>query len=201
MSTTAPPRPKPGGKRERTRAALIAATLDVVAEKGFAAASLDAIAARAGMSRGAIYSNFAGRGELLLAAMGSKGLTLAPAYTPGGSFRDHLRAMARALVAALPQARGEAKFMAEFQLYALADPELRRDIAAGYAGAFAQVADFLAEQHAAELLLPPRQMAVAMQAVALGLMCQSLLTPDEVTAEVVIATIEAFADGATKPAA
>ena len=92
MSDTDEQRPKTGGKRERTRAALIAATLDVVAEKGFAGASLDAIATRAGMSRGAIYSNFAGRGELLLAAMGSKGLTLSPANTPGGSLRSHLGA-------------------------------------------------------------------------------------------------------------
>src|SRR5579859_5385257 len=125
-----------GGKRERTRAILIAAALDVVGEKGFTAASLEEIAKRAGMTRGAIYSNFAGRGELLLAAMGSKGLTLSSIRPVDSSLRAQLRAVADALIAALPRAQGESKFLAEFQLYALADPDLRRDIAAGYAAAF-----------------------------------------------------------------
>ncbi|MFI4975514.1 MAG: TetR/AcrR family transcriptional regulator [Caulobacterales bacterium] len=198
MSTALRPARLAGTKRERTRAALIAATLEVVAEKGFAGASLDAIAARAGMTKGAIYSNFAGRGELLLAAMGSKGLTLSPVYTPGGSLKVQLRAMAVALVEALPRAQGQSKFLAEFQLYALADPGLRQDIAAGYAGAFGQTADYLAEHHGAELAIPPRQLAVVMQSLALGLMCQYLLTPEEVTEEVTIAAIDALAIGVVK---
>ncbi|HEX3363552.1 TetR/AcrR family transcriptional regulator [Phenylobacterium sp.] len=191
---------KTGGKRERTRAALIAATLDVVAVKGFAGASLDAIAARAGMTRGAIYSNFAGRGELLLAAMGAKGLTLSPVYTPGAPLRVQLRAMADALVEALPRARGEAKFLAEFQLYALADPDLRNDLARGYATAFGQMADHLVQHHRAELALPPRQLAVILQSLAMGLVCQYLLTPEEVTENVIIAAVEAMADGVVRPA-
>src|SRR5476649_2089987 len=99
MADDAPPRT--GGKRERTRATLIASALEVVAAKGFAGASLDEIAARAGMTRGAIYSNFAGRGELFLAAIGSKGLNLSPAWTPGASLKVHLSEMADALVDAL----------------------------------------------------------------------------------------------------
>ena len=58
MSTRADQDRSGGGKRERTRAALVAATLAVVAERGFAGASLDEIAARAGMTKGAVYSNF-----------------------------------------------------------------------------------------------------------------------------------------------
>jgi AcrR family transcriptional regulator len=201
MSTETEQARRTGGKRERTRAALIAATLDVVTEKGFAAASLDEIARRAGMTRGAIYSNFAGRGELLLAAMGSKGLTLSPEPKPGEPLRAQLRAMADALIAALPRAQGQAKFLAEYQLYALSDPELRRDIAAGYADAFGQMAAHLAENHGPELAVPPRQLAVAMQSVALGLICQYLLTPDEVTDAVIIATIDALAAGVVKPGA
>ena len=56
---SSPPKrpPESGGKRERTRAALIAATLEIVEETGFAAASLDAIAARAGMTKGAVHQS------------------------------------------------------------------------------------------------------------------------------------------------
>ena len=194
----APDRPRSGGKRERTRAALVAATLEVVAETGFAGASLDAIAARAGMTKGAIYSNFAGRGELLMAAMASKGLTLSPAYQPGAPLKVQLRALAEALVAALPRAQGEAKFIGECQLYALADPELRRDLAAGYTDAFGGIADYLAQHHAAELAIPARTLAVLMQSLALGLLCQSLLTPDEVTEAVVTAAFDGLAESAAR---
>ena len=52
-------------KRQRTRARLIEATLALVNARGFAAASLDDIAARAGVTKGAIYSNYRSKGELL----------------------------------------------------------------------------------------------------------------------------------------
>src|SRR4051812_34133548 len=110
---------KLGGKRERTRAALVDATLALVAEKGFAAASLDEIATRAGMTKGAIYSNFRSKGELLLAAIDAKGLTLAVTRPADVTLRDHLQAMAGELAQMLDRARGEAAFLAEFQLYAL----------------------------------------------------------------------------------
>ncbi|HLZ82988.1 MAG TPA: TetR family transcriptional regulator [Caulobacteraceae bacterium] len=184
-----------GGKRERTRAILIAAALDVVGEKGFTAASLEEIAKRAGMTRGAIYSNFAGRGELLLAAMGSKGLTLSSIRPVDSSLRAQLRAVADALIAALPRAQGESKFLAEFQLYALADPDLRRDIAAGYAAAFGEAANELAGRFGSKLAMAPKPLAVVIQSLALGLMCQYLLTPEEVSDEVVIAAFEALAAG------
>ena len=54
-----------GGKRQRTRAALVEATLAIIAEQGFAAVTLDGVAARAGVTKGAIYSNYRGKGELL----------------------------------------------------------------------------------------------------------------------------------------
>lgn len=54
-------------QQQRTRERLLAAAAEVFAESGFRGASLDAIAARAGYTRGAVYSNFADKSELLLA--------------------------------------------------------------------------------------------------------------------------------------
>jgi AcrR family transcriptional regulator len=48
----------------RTRAALLQAGADVFVERGFAGSSVEAIAARAGFTRGAFYSNFASKEEL-----------------------------------------------------------------------------------------------------------------------------------------
>ena len=198
MSTADDLRPRTGGKRERTRVALVAAALEVIADKGFAGASLDAIAVRAGMTRGAIYSNFSGRAELLLEAIGSKGLNLAPRWTPGAPLKTHLREMAQALVAALPAAQGEARFLAEFHLYALGDPDLRSGVAALYTDGFGQMARMLALEHGDELAIAPRPLAVILQSLALGFVYQFFLSPDEVTEPVIVAALDAVADGVVR---
>jgi len=55
-------------KKQRTRAALIAAGLAEISEHGLEA-SLDAICARAGLTRGAFYVHFADREAFLIAFM------------------------------------------------------------------------------------------------------------------------------------
>lgn len=53
-------------QQERTRERLIEAAADVFAEHGFEGASIDEITARAGFSRGAFYSNFTDKTDLLV---------------------------------------------------------------------------------------------------------------------------------------
>src|SRR5438132_1560889 len=54
-------------KQAQTRVRLLRSAELVFAERGFFAASLDEIAARAGFSIGAVYSNFESKGDLFLA--------------------------------------------------------------------------------------------------------------------------------------
>jgi AcrR family transcriptional regulator len=54
-------------QQQLTRSRLLAAAAEVFAEHGFGGASLDAIATRAGYTRGAVYSNFADKAEILIA--------------------------------------------------------------------------------------------------------------------------------------
>src|ERR1700679_7590 len=144
MSSPAKRARKSGGKRERTRAALVAAALGIVEEAGFAAASLDAIAASAGMTKGAIYSNFASKAELLLAAASARGLTMRPVEPwAAASFAEGLEVLATELAATVRRAKGGARFAAEFQLYALSDLELRAGLAETYEQNFAAVAERL----------------------------------------------------------
>jgi AcrR family transcriptional regulator len=56
-------------QQERTRAALVDAAATVFAREGFHAASLDDIAAAAGFTKGAVYSNFANKAGLYLAVL------------------------------------------------------------------------------------------------------------------------------------
>ena len=56
-------------RREIVRRRLLDAALTVFAERGFASANLDQVAAAAGLTKGAIYSNFANKDELFFAMM------------------------------------------------------------------------------------------------------------------------------------
>src|SRR4051812_41009232 len=56
-------------KRAQTRAALLDAAERLWAKHGIRGASLDEIAAQAGMTKGAVYSNFAGKTDLILALL------------------------------------------------------------------------------------------------------------------------------------
>ncbi len=64
--------PEPLSRRDRqrqTREALIFAARAVFAREGYHGANLDLIAREAGFSKGAVYSNFAGKAALFLAVM------------------------------------------------------------------------------------------------------------------------------------
>jgi len=72
VSGTTPPgvtsrTPRPRRAEVRTR--ILAAAAAVVAERGLAAATLDQVAAAAGFTKGAVYSNFGSKDELFLALL------------------------------------------------------------------------------------------------------------------------------------
>jgi AcrR family transcriptional regulator len=56
-------------QRERNRLNLLEAAEKVFAERGIQGASIDEVADEAGLTKGAVYSNFAGKDDLLLAVM------------------------------------------------------------------------------------------------------------------------------------
>src|SRR4029450_8444756 len=98
-----PARGKPkGDKRDRTRAALLEAARALVREKGYARTTLEEVAARAGMTTGAIYGNFRNRDELFIALGNAYWPPIKPRVAPGATFKDAMRAMAAATIAAAP---------------------------------------------------------------------------------------------------
>ncbi len=62
-------------RREAVRRRLLDAALAVFAERGFAGASLDEVAAAAGLTKGAIYSNFESKDALFFAMMTDQAFT------------------------------------------------------------------------------------------------------------------------------
>jgi AcrR family transcriptional regulator len=189
--------PKPrGDKRVRTRQALIAATLEIVTQDGFAGASLDAIARRAGVTRGSIYSNFTDREELIMAAVASQGMTLDRDFSRPMPLDAQLRRFAENLVGQFPAAAGGGGLVIEYQVYAMSQPRLRAKLAAIYEEMFATIGAQLAAQYAGKLAISAHTLALAVQALAMGLVWQFMLTPADVQRDEVIAAFEALARGA-----
>ena len=96
-SATGPVR-RPGRPRsEAAEQAIIEATLDVFAEKGFEGVCVELVAARAGVGKATIYRRWPNKEELLLAALGS---LKSPYPEPKGvSVRDDLLAIVEVMCA------------------------------------------------------------------------------------------------------
>lgn len=187
-----------GDKRERTRARLIAATLDVIREQGFAAASLEAIARRAGVTRGSIYSNFAGRDALMLAAVGSQGMQLERDFSAPMPLKAQLRGFAERLLDQLPAGASGGELVIGYALYAMTQPDQRAAVAATYGAMFAKIAADLEAQYGGRLAIAPHALALAIQSLAMGVVWQFILSPMDVSRADVIAAFEALADGAER---
>jgi len=89
---------RPGRPRsEQAEQAIIEATLDVFAEKGFEGVCVELVAARAGVGKATIYRRWPNKEELLLAAFGS---LKSPFPEPKGvSVREDLLAMVEVMCA------------------------------------------------------------------------------------------------------
>jgi AcrR family transcriptional regulator len=189
-----------GERRERTRARLVAAAREVIAEKGFHRTSLDEIAARAELTKGAIYDNFASKDELFLAVVAAWAAERAQrfAWPEGrtGSLEERLRKFAQAVIADAPAAEAEAPMRAEFLLYTLTHEDVRQRIAEAAVMRLAAVreraAKFLAED---ELPLPLDQFVLLLEALIPGLIFIRSQNPKLVPDELIVAIFESFARG------
>jgi AcrR family transcriptional regulator len=119
--------------RSDVRDQIVEAARAEFAEHGYAGTSVAHVAARAGFTKGAVYSNFEGKPELFAAAMQAYFAELV-----GGAFADALgaaasatdvppaRAMARALAQDVLLGERWPALLGEFRAVAAADPALRR---------------------------------------------------------------------------
>ncbi|HZC17882.1 MAG TPA: helix-turn-helix domain-containing protein [Caulobacteraceae bacterium] len=180
-------------KRSVTRARVLAAAAEVIQEKGFHRTSLDQIAAHAGLTKGAVYSSFASKEELFLAVLEGRPHQLEPKLKARMTRAEYFHALGEAAAALLPQARAQGAFFAEFFLYALTHEDMRQRMAERYATRFQEVGTAPTLNGAERLALPPREMSSLVQALSMGLMFQHMLTPDEITPELVVKAFQLLA--------
>jgi len=164
----------PERRRQMTRDALLDAAEVAFAKKGVNGASMEEIAAEAGFTRGAIYSNFGSKDELLLAVMErfSKrqierfsgvlpdGDFVAGARDAGSLFRETINLDLMPLEL-------------ELRLNAVRNPAVRRRLAASDRK-FSELAAELVEEHTTKrglgLKISPRDLADIGRAAAIGLL-------------------------------
>ncbi|MBF4161242.1 TetR family transcriptional regulator [Nocardioides acrostichi] len=177
-------RAEPSGRRARTRAALLTSAAELFAERGYDAASLDDIAARAGFTRGALYASFADKEDLLLSLLAETTeawLTeLADAFAGLGTdvdrgALDDSAAMWDSFVEAHSQ---RLLLLAECRVQAARRPSVAARVAELDALLTAALAEVVRGQEQAGLLtlrLPPERHAALMIATAQGLVLAHLV--------------------------
>ncbi|WP_313899708.1 TetR/AcrR family transcriptional regulator [Tunturiibacter lichenicola] len=182
------------GKRTRTRAKLVEAAAAVIADKGFDRASLEEIAARAGMTRGAVYGNFKNKEELFLALIESRWKPILPPLKPGASLREQMRIVGRFVAKEAKERRKYAAIATAFQLYILTHEPMRTKLMEKNAAAYQWIAKELVKViPAKELPMPPNQFVRVLDAITTGLLFTYFQTPDLITEEIFVAAFEALA--------
>jgi AcrR family transcriptional regulator len=183
-----------GDKRERTRTKLIEVAAQVIGEKGYERVTLEEVARRASMTRGAIYGNFKNREDLILAVVATRWQPIAPPWRPGASLKEQLRLLGQAVVASVPARRAQAIGAFSFQQYALTHEELRARLVEVntdiYRWAEHNLLQIVPES---ALPMPADQFVKVLHALTDGLLYLRFLTPELITDEMIIAAFEALA--------
>jgi AcrR family transcriptional regulator len=168
---------------ERNREAVLAAARRVFLAKGYAGATLDAIAEEAGFSTGVIYSQFGSKADLLLTLLERRIDERAAehqriaAELPGA---EGIRALLVAETMDLAANQEWARLLVEFRTLAARDPALNRRYAEAHARtvhALASVLEWLHQQAGLQPAVAPRSMATVLLAVRSGLLMEQLASP------------------------
>ena len=159
---------------ERNRALVLAAARRVFLERGYAGATLEAIAEEAGFSKGVVYSQFAGKPDLFLALLDARIAERAEhnaLVSAGLAGLDGLRALLDANVRLSEEGGDWSRLLIEFRVIAAREPVLN----ARYAALHAQTLDHFTEAIASILaragltsVYPPRAFAELIIALDAG---------------------------------
>jgi AcrR family transcriptional regulator len=187
-------------RQQRTRADLVAAAARVFARRGYHKATVEEIAAEAGFSTGAVYSNFGGKEELFLAIADRQ---VAARVEEIEAVADAAEGEGDAGVAAAAQFRAFLEsdpdwplLFYEFWSLSVRNPELQDELAKrrdAIRDALADTLERVAVQLGFELRFPAPALATAIAASLNGLAFERAADPDalpdDVFAEFVTAVL------------
>ena len=197
MVTSVPTRKE---RQERTREQLVAAASRVFARRGYHQATVEEIAAEAGFSTGAVYSNFSGKEQLFLALADrqvSERVAEIEAVADAAEREDDAGAEAAAQFRTFLERDPDWPLLFyEFWSLSVRNPDLQGELAKrrdAIRDALADTLERVAAQHGFELRFPPQTLATAIAASLNGLAFERAADPealpDEVFAEFVTAVL------------
>jgi AcrR family transcriptional regulator len=190
-------------RQAQTRTELIEAAERLFIRQGFHPTSLDAVAAEAGYTKGAVYSNFTSKEDLFFVVYERRVEAFLPELERTLATTDDLPA-ALLSVTSSHRARRErepdgwlAVFL-EFWTYVLRHPEHRArfaEIHARYTEPFAQALSRWAGERGIELPLDARRLTVASTVLVLGMGLERLTQPDVIDAASTVEVQRLWLDG------
>lgn len=168
--------------REMTRTRIMQAARRLFLTRGFTRVTIEDVAARAGYTRGAVYSNFANKGELFLALVDERFEArhdhAVSELPPTATAAQHVDALARVLAADAAQSREWLTAEVEFAAFAATDPQLSgRVMAAQQQGreALAALLDERCRAIGITPALPPEELAIVVASLTRGLTIEFLV--------------------------
>ena len=177
-------------KKAQTRERLITAAATVFARKGFAGTSLDEIADEAGVTKGAVYSNFENKQALVRAVLEERLETPLRRIAwdvdrQGDLEADAVRA-SEEFGAVLDKERDALLLSFDFAIQAVRDEAFRDDFVVYHRDAIEGMAGVIQERLGDEFELhaPPEVLASVFNAVCNGVALERLMDPDAVSDEV-----------------
>jgi AcrR family transcriptional regulator len=190
-----------------TRARLIECARRVFLENGFHAATLEQIALAAGVTKGAVYSNFDSKADLFLAVSRARMEQRMAGYARVRATATELDVLVREFVRIMmrhdPDGRW-ASVVAEAWAVAAADERFRRALIEQSARGntfIMRAVDDLAERAGVEFVLPVERMDTLCTALMRGMLLQRLLDPATVTKERIEETLIAVIHSMARPRA
>src|SRR5271155_4912369 len=154
--------------RANTRERLLVAARSVFARSGFHGASVEQIAAEAGFSTGALYSNFDGKEDLFLVLMEREidehAREIAEAVRERASMSERAAGGARRWMTMIEREPELLLLFMEFWAYGVRDPQVRPKVAARFAQMRQVLTGLIADgvrEFDLELEIPAEQLAVA----------------------------------------
>lgn len=183
-----------GDKRVRTRATLIEAASAVIGEKGYDRASLEEIAARAGMTRGAVYGNFKNKEDLFLAVVATRWQPIIPPLVAGASLKIQMRILGETVAREAKLRQKHAAAAGAFQLFTLTHEAMRSRMTTQNAQIYRKMAkELLRFVPAEELPMPAEKFVRVLDALITGLLFTYFQTPKLLGEDIFIAAFEALA--------
>jgi AcrR family transcriptional regulator len=192
-------------KKAQTRERLIEAAASVFAEKGFATTSLDEVADAAGLTKGAVYSNFENKEDLVVAVLKAhqdRQTGISDVATATGTIEEQQAVAARLFSKSVAEERDAWMLFLDFTTYALRNPGVYTDFLTRHRAGRKEIADMIDENAPAaggSFKTDADNAAIIFQVIGSGIALEKLIdpegVPDDLFDRLMPILVEAFETG------